>query len=72
MEVDVFTIGFARRATPYKRAVLIFTDIERLKLIASNGDPFQLVFSGKARPKDYVIKELIRRIIQAIGKLKFE
>ena len=36
MEVEVFTIGFARRATPYKRGDLIFKDIERLKHIASN------------------------------------
>jgi starch phosphorylase len=70
MEVDVFTIGFARRATPYKRGDLIFTDIERLKRIASNVGPFQMVFAGKAHPKDEGGKELIRRIIHAKGQLK--
>jgi len=70
MEVDGFTIGFARRATPYKRGDLIFTDLQRLKRIASNVGPFQMVFAGKAHPKDEGGKELIRRIIHAKDQLK--
>jgi len=70
MEVEVFTIGFARRATPYKRGDLIFKDIERLKHIASNVGSFQMVFAGKAHPKDEGGKELIRRIMHAKGEFK--
>ncbi len=65
-----FTIGFARRTAAYKRADLIFTDLERLKKINSNVGRFQLVFAGKAHPHDNVGKELIRRIFQAKEALK--
>ena len=47
---DVLTIGFARRAAAYKRAALLFRDIERLKKIC--GGKVQFVFAGKAHPKD--------------------
>ncbi len=49
---DVLTIGFARRATLYKRGTLIFHDLDRLKAIARQVGPFQLVFAGKAHPQD--------------------
>jgi len=65
MDLDVFTIGFARRATAYKRADLLFYDIERLKKIASKAGKFQLVFAGKAHPKDQEGKEIIKKIFQA-------
>ncbi|MFQ5737166.1 MAG: alpha-glucan family phosphorylase [Thermodesulfobacteriota bacterium] len=62
MDVDVFTIGFARRAAAYKRADLIFDDMERLKSIASKAGPLQIVFAGKAHPQDMGGKEIIKRI----------
>jgi len=66
-EKDKLTIGFARRAATYKRADLLFTDIERLIKIA--GGKIQLVYSGKAHPRDHNGKELIQRVIQAGKKL---
>jgi len=70
MEVDVFTIGFARRAASYKRGDLLFTDIERLKGIASNVGPFQVIYAGKAHPQDQGGKELIKQIFAAKKSLK--
>jgi len=64
MDVDVLTIGFARRMAAYKRADLLFTDPERLKGIASKAGPFQLVYAGKAHPQDQAGKELIQRIFR--------
>ena len=61
----MFTIGFARRATPYKRADLVFSDPERLAQIARAVGPIQIVFGGKAHPHDGGGKELIRRIHEA-------
>jgi len=69
MDENVLTLGFARRAAVYKRADLIFTDIERLKAISANAGKIQLVFAGKAHPKDQEGKELIKRIYQAREEL---
>jgi len=66
---NVFTIGFARRATPYKRANLIFKDLDRLKQIANEVGAFQLVFAGKAHPKDEGGKQLIHDIHKAAEQL---
>jgi starch phosphorylase len=66
---DVFTIGFARRATQYKRADLVFSDLERLRDIARSVGPIQLVFAGKAHPMDFGGKELIRRVFNAARQL---
>ena len=62
MDVDALTIGFARRAATYKRADLLFQDIERLKSIASKIGALQVVYSGKAHPQDGGGKELIKKI----------
>ncbi len=60
---DVLTIGFARRFATYKRALLLFHDIERLKRIVANPDrPVQVVFAGKAHPADEEGKALIQRL----------
>src|SRR4030067_3535656 len=67
---DVFTIGFARRATPYKRGDLFFQNIERLRTISSKTGPFQIIYGGKAHPQDQGGKELIKRIVQAKELLK--
>lgn len=67
LDPGVFTIGFARRATGYKRADLVFDDAERLEAIAREFGGLQLVFGGKAHPRDFGGKELIRRIV-ALGR----
>jgi starch phosphorylase len=67
--MDVFTIGFARRATTWKRADLLFFDPERLKAIAQRVGTLQLVFSGKAHPQDEPGKAMIRRVFAAGGAL---
>ncbi|MGH7799121.1 MAG: alpha-glucan family phosphorylase [Thermodesulfobacteriota bacterium] len=72
MDVNFLTIGFARRATAYKRGDLAFRDIERLKNISSKAGTFQLIYAGKAHPQDQGGKELIRRIFQAKEALKKE
>ena len=69
LDQDAMTIGFARRATGYKRADLVFSDLERLKKIASSAGPLQIVFGGKAHPKDTGGKDLIRRVFEASRKL---
>jgi starch phosphorylase len=70
LDMDLFTIGFARRTTNYKRADLLFHDIERLKAITSSAGPFQVIYGGKAHPRDQGGKELIRRILSFKDQLK--
>jgi starch phosphorylase len=69
-EPDVFTIGFARRATGYKRADLILSDLDRLRQIVKGAGRFQIVFAGKAHPHDAGGKEIIRRIFHAKKALR--
>lgn len=60
---DILTIGFARRFATYKRATMLFQDIERLKRILNNVErPIQFVFAGKAHPHDDGGKKLIQDI----------
>ena len=70
LDPEVLTIGFARRATAYKRADLIFYNIDRLVDISRKYGKIQLVFSGKAHPKDGPGKELIRKIVQVSQQLR--
>ncbi|HNX26267.1 MAG TPA: alpha-glucan family phosphorylase [Phycisphaerae bacterium] len=64
LDPEALTIGFARRFATYKRANLLFSDIERLKhILKSSGRRVQIIFAGKAHPKDTPGKELIRQII---------
>ncbi|HEY8175199.1 MAG TPA: alpha-glucan family phosphorylase [Gemmatimonadaceae bacterium] len=70
LDPKVFTIGFARRATPYKRADLMFADTQRLAEIAQTSGPIQIIFGGKAHPHDGGGKDLIRRIHRAAEELK--
>jgi len=65
MDEQVFTIGFARRATTYKRADLLFHDIERLRKISRESGRIQVIYAGKAHPRDEGGKELIKRIFRA-------
>lgn len=63
LDPDALTIGFARRFATYKRATLVFRDLERIKRLLTNTDrPVQLIFAGKAHPHDQGGKELIRQI----------
>lgn len=67
---EVLTLGFARRATSYKRALLIFNDLDRLRVLAKEVGPLQLIFAGKAHPKDQEGKAVIRRIHEARDALR--
>lgn len=69
LEETVFTIGFARRAAAYKRADLIFSDIERLRRIGRNGGHVQILYAGKAHPQDESGKDMIRRVFGAASAL---
>ena len=63
LDPNVLTIGFARRFATYKRATLIFKDLERITQILNNQDrPVQLIFAGKAHPADKEGQDLIKRI----------
>ncbi len=66
---EVMTLGFARRASTYKRADLFFANIGRLKWIARNTGPLQVIFGGKAHPRDEPGKQLIQRIFAAAEAL---
>jgi len=75
---DALTIGFARRFATYKRAPLIFTDEARVSALFNNPErPIQIIFAGKAHPRDEYGKEFIRRIVgfsrhpQFSGKVVF-
>lgn len=70
LEGDVLTIGFARRATAYKRADLLFRDPRQLADIARTVGPIQVLFAGKAHPKDAPGKDLIRRVVAAAKELR--
>jgi starch phosphorylase len=69
LDPKAFTIGFARRATPYKRADLLFTDLDRLRAIAKHTGPLQVVYGGKAHPRDGNGRDIIRRIFEAAHQL---
>ncbi|WP_255334476.1 alpha-glucan family phosphorylase [Methanosarcina sp. KYL-1] len=71
MDYETLTIGFARRMTEYKRSTLIFSDLERLRKVNRRGK-IQLIFAGKAHPKDEAGKALIREIFRYIEELKGE
>lgn len=66
---ETFTIGFARRATGYKRAELLFKNINTLEEISKHVGKIQIVFSGKAHPRDTQGKEIIQRIKKLSEKL---
>jgi glycogen phosphorylase len=70
MDEGVMTLGFARRAATYKRADFLFSSLDRLKWIAQNVGPFQIIFSGKAHPYDEPGKALIRHVFEQSAALK--
>ena len=75
---DVLTIGFARRFATYKRAYLLFTNLERLSALVNNKErPVQFIFAGQAHPNDKPGQDLIKRIVEVsampefVGKIVF-
>ena len=72
LSLEALTIGFARRAAAYKRADLVFADVDRLVAIARTAGPIQFVYAGKAHPRDEPGKGLIRRIFEIGRRLKSE
>ena len=64
LDCDALTIGFARRFATYKRATLLLRDLDRLKrLLTDPARPVQLIFAGKAHPRDTQGKELFQQIV---------
>ncbi len=68
MDYETLTIGFARRATAYKRAEMLFSDMERLRRIGSGR--LQIIYAGKAHPRDEGGKNIIRDVFRKIKELR--
>lgn len=69
---DVLTIGFARRFATYKRAYLLFRNIDRLNKIVNHPErPVQFIFAGKAHPNDNAGQEMIKRIVEVSKRPEF-
>jgi starch phosphorylase len=69
LRTDALTIGFARRFATYKRATLLFHDIERLKAIVLDSErPVQFVMAGKAHPRDGAGKDFIRELLETVKR----
>ena len=73
LDPNVLTIGFARRFATYKRATLIFRDLERITQILNDQDkPVQIIFAGKAHPADKEGQDLIKYIHEISMKPQFK
>ncbi|MBI3607145.1 MAG: alpha-glucan family phosphorylase [Nitrospirae bacterium] len=69
---DILTIGFARRFVPYKRATLLLRDPDRLAALLNDSNrPVQIIYAGKAHPRDDAGKELIREILHLARQERF-
>lgn len=71
-DVDLLTIGFARRATAYKRPQLVFEDLDRLRRLSRELGRLQFVFAGKAHPADEEGKQAIQRLFAVSRELRGE
>jgi glycogen phosphorylase/synthase len=72
LDENALTIGFARRFATYKRAQLIFKNLEKLARIVNNPDkPVQFIFAGKAHPADGAGQDLIKYIVETSKKKEF-
>jgi phosphorylase/glycogen(starch) synthase len=72
LDKDALTIGFARRFATYKRAHLLFRDLERLARIVNNEKrPVQFIFAGKAHPNDKPGQDLIKMIVEISKRPEF-
>jgi starch phosphorylase len=73
LDPNALTIGFARRFATYKRANLIFHDVERLLRILTNAErPVQIIFAGKAHPADVPGKQLLEEVYRTTHDPRFE
>ncbi len=70
LDLKVFTIGFARRFTGYKRSNLLFFDIDKLLKINKEVGKLQIIYAGKAHPNDQDGKNMIKNIIEIKEKYK--
>ncbi len=70
LDPSILTIGFARRAAAYKRAELLFSNLDRLRAIAKNVGAVQIIYGGKAHPSDEDGKAVIRRVFEKQAELK--
>jgi glycogen phosphorylase len=70
LDSSIMTLGFARRMTQYKRATLLFSNIDRLKQIAQKSGRLQIIMAGKAHPQDLPGKGMIRQLFHAADALK--
>ena len=70
LDPTVLTLGFARRASTYKRADLLLSDLDRLRRIVRQGGPLQIVYGGKAHPRDEGGKAVIRRIFESLAAVR--
>ena len=69
---DILVIGFARRFATYKRATLLFRDLERLQRLVHDSDrPVMFIFAGKAHPNDAPGQQLIREISKVANRPEF-
>jgi starch phosphorylase len=72
LDPEALTLGFARRFATYKRGNLLFRNVERLAAIINNKErPVQIVYAGKAHPRDHGGKELIAEILQFARRPEF-
>jgi starch phosphorylase len=72
LDPEALTIGFARRFATYKRATLVLSDPVRLARLLNDPErPVQLIFAGKAHPKDHPGKELIRKVVHLAQQEQF-
>jgi starch phosphorylase len=70
LDSTALTLGFARRAAAYKRADLLISDLDRLRQIARSAGPLQVIYAGKAHPRDEGGKAQIRRVFEAAAAMK--
>lgn len=72
LDPEALTIGFARRFATYKRGTLMFRNLDRLTAILNNKErPVQIIFAGKAHPRDHGGKELIAEIVHVSRRPEF-
>jgi starch phosphorylase len=72
LDPEALTIGFARRFATYKRGTLLFRNLERLTAIITDRErPVQIIFAGKAHPRDHGGKELIAEILHTARRPEF-
>jgi starch phosphorylase len=69
LDPAALTLGFARRATPYKRPDLLLADLARLRTVVRHAGPLQVLYAGKAHPRDEGGKALIGRVFEAAATL---